>query len=107
MTQTRFKKVPFDIELAKKITKGEIKGRIITLDGREVRIICWDKKPIDKNSPSYPIVALVKNDCGGEMLNTYTEEGLATYPNYKNHYNLQIEVPTYYKDYSNFKPYKW
>lgn len=107
MTQTRFKKVPFDIELAKRIAKGEMKGRITTLDGREARIVCWDKKPIDKNSPSYPIVALVKNDCGGEMLNTYTEEGLATYPNYKNRYNLQIEVPTIYKDYSNFVPQKF
>lgn len=107
MTQTRFKKVPFDIELAEKIAKGEMKGRITTLDGREARIVCWDKKPIDNNSPSYPIVALVKNDCGGEMLNTYTEEGLATYPNYKNRYNLQIEVPTIYKDYSNFVPQKF
>lgn len=27
MTQTRFKKIPFDLELAKKITNKEMKGR--------------------------------------------------------------------------------
>lgn len=103
MTQTRFKKVPFDIELAKKITKREIKGRIVTLDGREVRIVCWDKKPIEE----YPIVVLATNDCGSEMLYTCTEEGLViSCPNYKNCYNLILEIPTYHKDYSNFIPQK-
>lgn len=70
MTQTRFKKVPFDIELAKKIANKETNGRITTLDGREVRIVCWDKKPIEE----YPIVVLAQNDCGGEMLYSCTEE---------------------------------
>lgn len=103
MAQTRFKKVPFDIELAKKIAKREIKGRIVTLDGREVRIVCWDKKPIEE----YPIVILATNDCGSEMLYTCTEEGLViNYPNYKSRYNLILEMPTYHKDYSNFVPQK-
>lgn len=101
MTQTRFKKVPFDIELAKKITKGEMKGRITTLDGREVRIVCWDKKPIEE----YPIVVLAQNDCGGEMLYSCTEEGLVIH-NCKNIYNLILEISTYHKDYSNFIPQK-
>lgn len=103
MTQTRFKKIPFDLELAKKITNKDVKGRIVTLEGRKVRIVCWDKKPIDR----FPIVVIAQNDCEGEMLYTCTEEGLASYPNYKNRYNLIIEIPTYHKDYSNFKPYKW
>lgn len=103
MTQTRFKKVPFDIELAKKIAKGEMRGRITTLDGREARIVCWDKKPIEE----YPIVVLATNDCGSEMLFTCTEEGLViNYPNYKSRYNLILEIPTYHKDYSNFVPQK-
>lgn len=37
MTQTRFKKVPFDLELAKKITNKEVKGRIVTEDKLPVR----------------------------------------------------------------------
>lgn len=43
MTQTTFKRVPFNLELAKKIASKETKGRIVTRDGRQVRIICFDK----------------------------------------------------------------
>lgn len=107
MTQTRFKKVPFDIELAKKITKGEMKGRIVTHKGKNVRIVCWDKKRNSKDALDYPIVVIAENDYDGELLYTCTKEGLASYPNYKNRYNLHIEVPTYYRDYSNFEPQKW
>lgn len=108
MTRTRFKKIPFDLELAKKIMSKEVKGRIVTRDGRKVRIVCWDKKPIDESAMDFPIVALVQNDCEGEMLSTYTEEGLASPPDYKNRYNLIIEIPNYYyKDYSNFVPQRW
>lgn len=102
MVQTNYKRIPFSIELAKKIAKREIKGRIVTLDGREVRIVCWDKKPIEE----YPIVVLVQNDYGGEVLYSCTEEGWVIH-NHKNIYNLVIEIPTSYKDHSNFKPYKW
>ena len=42
MTQTRFKKIPFDIELAKKITNKEAKGRIVTENGNTARIVCFD-----------------------------------------------------------------
>lgn len=102
-----FKKIPFDIELAKKITKGEKKGRILTQEGKKVRIVCWDKKPLSKDALDFPIVAIIENDYNGEMLNTYTKEGNACYPNYKSRYNLIIEIPTYQKDYSNFIPQKW
>lgn len=42
MTQTRFKKVPFNLELAKKITNKEMKGRIVTEDGLIARIVCFN-----------------------------------------------------------------
>ena len=32
----------FDIGTAKKITAGEMKGRIVTRDGCSARIVCWD-----------------------------------------------------------------
>lgn len=104
--EQNYKRIPFNVELAKKIVNGKVKGRIVTMEGRKVRIVCWDKKPIDERAMDLPIVALLQNDCEGEMLNTYTEEGLASSPNYKNRYNLIIEIPNY-KDYSNFKPCKW
>ena len=37
-------RVPFDVEMAKKISDNDIEGRIETRDGRSVRIICWDAK---------------------------------------------------------------
>lgn len=104
--EQNYKRIPFNVELAKKIVNGKVKGKIVTMEGRKVRIVCWDKKPIDERAMDFPIVALLQNDCEGEMLNTYTEEGLASSPNYKNRYNLIIEIPNY-KDYSNFVPQKW
>lgn len=107
MARTKFKKIPFDLELAKKITNKEVKGRIVTQEGKKVRIICWDKKPVDEKAHEYPIVALIQNDYNGEMSQTFTAEGAACYPNYKSRYDLIIEIPTYYRDYSNFVPQKW
>lgn len=44
---------------------------LVTRDGREVRIICTDRKDAD-----YPIVALISNKFGdGESAMYYTEEG--------------------------------
>ena len=39
MTQTTFKRVPFNLELAKKITNKEAKGRIYCLDSDAVSIL--------------------------------------------------------------------
>lgn len=105
--KTNYKRIPFNIEVAKKIMNKQIKGRILTLEGREVRIVCWDKKPFYEDSTEYPIVAIAKNDCGGELLYTCTEEGLSNYTKNKNGYNLVIEIPTFYKDYSSFVPHKY
>lgn len=102
--KTNYKRIPFNIELAKKIINKETKGRIVTLKGKNVRIVCWDKKRNSKVAPDYPIVVIAENDYDGELLYTCTKEGLASYPNYKNCYNLTIEIPTHYKDYSNFVP---
>ena len=42
-TVTRYK---FDISLAKKIQNKEIEGKIVTRDGRNVRILCFDRNSI-------------------------------------------------------------
>ncbi len=97
-----FKKVPFDLELAKKITNKDVKGRIANGDGYEARIICWDKKC---GCLKYPIIALVDSD-DGENIYTFTEGGIESI-GFETFKDLHIEVPTYHKDYSNFKPQKW
>ena len=39
-----YKRVPFDIELAKKIQSGEVEGRIVTEEGELVRILCFNRE---------------------------------------------------------------
>ena len=41
-----------------------------TRDGRAVRVLC-----VDRNGKDYPVVALVPNDVGQEMLRAHTGEG--------------------------------
>lgn len=47
--------IPFDLETAKKIQAGEIKGKIKTLKGFNARVICWDR--LDTETP---IIVLVR-----------------------------------------------
>lgn len=103
MTQTTFKRVPFNLELAKKITNKEAKGRIVTRDGLQARIICYDKSGAQS---IYPIVALVQVEPDDEQTYTFTNEGFFSAGN-KFCRDLFLEVPTYYRDYSNFVPMKW
>lgn len=100
MVRTIFKKVPFDLELAKKITNKEFKGHIVTRDGRQARIVCFDR------IGRYPIVCLVMTTDGKEIFYSYSENGHEN-NSYESSLDLRLEVPTYYKDYSDFKPCKW
>lgn len=102
MTRTNFKEIPFDLELAKKITNGEVKGRIVTRDGRQVRIICFDLK-----NPVWGIIALVLNKKNNEDVLEYQNNGCyATIGGHELDLLILLEVPTYSKDYSNFVPHK-
>lgn len=107
MTRTTFKRVPFNLELAKKITNVEVKGHIVTRDGRQARIICFDRKENeDIFDPPKNIVALVTNKDGREGVFAVRDDGMILL-NEETDYDLLIEVPTYNRDYSNFIPQKW
>lgn len=101
MTQTRFKKIPFDLELAKKITNKEAKGRIVTDDGHEVRIICYDYRHFGGKNRLVALIDLGDN----EIALSYNNEGKEI--DNREKFAIHLEVPTYYKDYSNFVPQKW
>ena len=102
MTQTRFKKIPFDLELAKKITNKEAKGRIVTEDGLIARIVCFDLK----YAGSKILAVLV--DCGDYEIGLRCDlDGTCCESRKEDKFNLHLEVPTYYRDYSNFVPQKW
>ena len=68
--ETKYVKVPFNVELAKKITEKSVDGRIVTRDGRNARVICWDKK----SDSIYNIVALLDEKIMDRIL-TYTIDG--------------------------------
>lgn len=102
MTRTTFKKVPFNIELAKKITNKEVKGRIVTDNGLTARIVCFDYNFGGKKDN---IVAIIEHT-GYEGVLTCFADGLYHYDFFNKKYALHLEVPTYYRDYSNFKPCK-
>lgn len=107
MTRTTYKRVPFNLELAKKITNVEVKGRIVTRDGRQARIICFDRKETDDIfDPPKNIIALVENKDGSEGVFAFRNTGMILL-NEETDYDLQIEVPSYYGKYSNFEPQMW
>ena len=55
--------------------------KVVTRDGRSARIICTDRE-----DPIYPIIALIKNECG-EKTSFHTKEG-GYFLGDENHYDL-------------------
>jgi len=85
-----YKRMPFDIELAKKIQSGEIEGRIVTNNGYAVRIICFDKR----TSSGYPILGLVDYPNMSEVCKAFNVYGVCyDQPVEYVEYVLQIELP--------------
>ncbi len=106
MTRTKFKIIPFDLELAKKIANKEAKGRIVTRDGRKIRIICTDRKDKSDVIAQYSVIVLVAEQDGYECEYEYLSTGRFSAIE-ETDLDLRIEVPTYYRDYSNFVPQRW
>ena len=52
----KIKRIPFDLERAKRITNGEEEGRIVTRIGRDARIVCFDVRGM-----VWPLLVLVKH----------------------------------------------
>lgn len=96
--ETKYVKVPFEVELAKKITDKSVEGRIVTRDGRSVRVVCWDYKSMSGN---YPIFALIDENVQ-EQSYTFSENGKFNIFGYEseNNSDLMLEIPEYmtYKD---------
>lgn len=102
MTRTKFKKIPFDLELAKKIMNKEVKGRIVSEDGRKVRIIYIDNESFTETT----FLALYKDkDFNIERDYRLNKDG-RYFRGERSDLDLHIEVPKY-RDYSNFVPQRW
>lgn len=88
---TKYVKMPFDVELAKKITNGEAEGKVVTRDGRNARIVCWDRA--DK---IYPIVGLCNYpDSDNEIVYSYTKDGCFDHTKKGYNQDIVLEVPEY------------
>lgn len=87
--ETKMIKVFFDVELAKKITNGEIKGKIVTRNGKDARIICWDKK----SDSIYNIVALL-DESTMERILSYTINGSEVAEEERDN-DLMLEIPEF------------
>ena len=91
--------IPFEVEKAKKIQAGEEPGKIVTREGCDVRIVCWDVKYND-----FPIVAALTSlgDKNKELVLLFKEDGRSCHDeNFKeDRFDLLIQVPewTTYKD---------
>lgn len=68
----------FDLEKAKNGAK------VCTRDGREARIICFDMNNV------YPIVALVRDEEGGEILKLYYSDGTYLIGEEKSKWDLML-----------------
>lgn len=92
------KTIPFDLELAKKIQAGEIKGEIKTRDGRKARILCSDMHNF------YPLVAAITIDdtSGKEALYALCSNGMHINTETETDTDLVLEVPD---DEPQFKPF--
>ena len=87
--KTELVRVPFEVELAKKIQNGEVEGKIVTRYGRSVRVVCWDKKSDCWNN----IVALIDMDFYEKVI-IYRVTGIDMDTNEKEN-DLMLEIPEY------------
>lgn len=68
MKKKAFKPISFDIKLAKEITNKKTSGKIVTKDGKEIRIICFNK------NDNYYTTALI--ECSDKNADDHTKEWL-------------------------------
>lgn len=89
--ETKYITIPFDLERAKRITDGKEDGKIVTMDGKNARIVCWDYKSKPKD---YPILALVSEE-KQEITATYSKYGIYNIYSCKRvgKYDLLLSVP--------------
>ena len=92
--ETKYITIPFDVQRAKRISNGEEEGKIVTRDGKEVRIICFDLK-----NDKYPIIGLVKEG-DKEAPETFKKNGIYAPDEKECEYDLFLSVPewTTFKD---------
>lgn len=86
--ETKYVRIPFEVESAKRIQNKECEGRIVTRYGRNVRIVCFDAH-CDNN-----IVALIEGENGVEFSKSYVSDGMVFHTG-ESECDLMLEIPEY------------
>lgn len=82
--------IPFDLERAKRIQAGEEPGKIVTRNGLDVRVVCWDLQ-----KEKFPIIAAISQD-GDEDIYYRTAEGrVRSYGRIESDCDLILQIPQY------------
>lgn len=92
----KFKVLPFNLETAKQIHKGEIEGRIIA-NGVPAKIVSFDLE-----NKKYPIAAIVVGNKGHEYVGNFDVNGKS---DTENNHDLYIALPTG-EEVREFKPFE-
>lgn len=87
--ENKYVKVPFDVEMAKKITEKTVEGRIVTRCGFAARVICWDRSGRDN-----PLVVLFNNE-KDEVVICYNNDGVFSTVKKEDGLDLMLEIPEY------------
>ena len=87
--EKKYVKVPFDVEMAKKITEKTVEGRIVTRCGFAARVICWDRSGRDN-----PLVVLFNNG-KDEVVICYNNDGVFSTEKKEDGLDLMLEIPEY------------
>lgn len=87
--ETKMITIPFDVERAKRIQAGEEPGKIVTRDGRNARVVCWDGR-----DDTHPIIALFWNEERSKgVCKTYMDNGCFFENGEECQHDLTLQVP--------------
>lgn len=92
--ETKYITIPFDEGRAKRITSGVEPGKIVTRDGKEVRIVCFNAR-----NNNYPIIGLI-DEGNYESAESFSKNGEYMIGDGELDCDLLLSVPewTKYKD---------
>lgn len=93
------KVIPFTMELAEMILRGEAKNcEVQTREGLKARLLATDINDVK------PVAAAVTCVNGTETVDTFYRDGTFYEDSKHSDYDLVIRVRTFYRDYKNFRP---
>lgn len=92
--ETKYITIPFQVERAKRISNGEEEGKIVTRDGKEVRIVCFNVR-----HDHYPIIGLI-DEGDYESAESFSKNGSYSIEDGELDCDLFLKVPewTTFKD---------